>query len=100
MTSALSIDERLARLEAAEREMWDLRHSLAERLDAVRRGAGIFDAPTRERVRRLRELEAALGAERIEVDRLVGAACEAVLARRAEERSRRHRAATAAVFDR
>jgi hypothetical protein len=84
--SAPSIDERLASLEEADREISELRHVVATRLEDVRRGSGVFDAATRELVRRLRELEHASDAERRELEPLVEAALAAVLARRTELR--------------
>lgn len=92
MSSGASIAERLAKLEDIERELWDLRHSLAERLEAVRRRADLFDADTRERVRRLRVLEALATTERLEVDQLVDDALDLVLARRATHDRPGHRA--------
>lgn len=84
MSSRITIDERLARIEAADREISDLRHELGERLADVRRGTAVFDAATRELVRHLRELEADVADERRRAAELVELALDAVLARRKE----------------
>lgn len=84
MSSGPTIDERLARIEDADRELSDLRFELGERLADVQRGTAVFDATTREVVRSLRQLEAEVAAERREAAELVELALEAVLARRKE----------------
>ena len=84
MSPRETIDERLARIEDAEREISDLRHELGERLADVRRGTAVFDSATRELVRRLRRLEGDVAIERREAEELVELALEAVIARRKE----------------
>jgi hypothetical protein len=85
LTGHPSIEDRLAALEDHQREIWDLRRALTERLEAVNRGRDLFDAPTRAMLHRLRELEHLVRAERREAERLVDDARESVVARRAEQ---------------
>lgn len=85
LTGEPSIEQRLAGIEDLDREIWELRRALVERLAEVRQGRGVFDAPARAQLARLRQLEQDVRQKRRAVEDLVDAARNAVAQRRAGE---------------
>jgi hypothetical protein len=83
LARAPTIESRLAQLEDLERELWEIRRSLAARLDGVRRGRAVFDASARAQLARLRDLEGLARVERRAVEALVDEARSAIVRRKA-----------------
>jgi hypothetical protein len=86
LTGEPTIESRLAEIEDREREIWELRRALSQRLAEVRQRRGVFDATARAQLARLRELESAVRLERREIDVLVDEARATVETKRAEAR--------------